>query len=276
MLDYDYEADLLAILQVVPKTRQTTIWSATMTTKVERLQKASLKDPERVEAHAQYSTVSTLTQQYVFIPLALKRVYLVHVLNLLAPKGYNTLVFCEACHLARKLCLILRKLGHRALPLYGQMTQDRRELSLGKFRTGNIKILVCTDVASRGLDIDLVDCVINFSLPLSVKDYIHRVGRTARAGRSGTAISFVTQYDVLQFQKIEKLIGLKMEEFPVDSTEAESIQERVGEAEKAATWEIKEELAKTGEDFSKKKKKKPGKEKTNSSSSQPKKKKKAK
>ncbi|MCL4114168.1 UNVERIFIED_CONTAM: hypothetical protein GTU68_064530 [Idotea baltica] len=95
-----------------------------------------------------------------------------------------------------KVCLLLRKLGHKAVSINGQMSQSRRLGSLARFKSKDAKILVATDVASRGLDIPEVDLVINYDLPLNPKDYVHRVGRTARAGRAGRALSMITQYDV--------------------------------------------------------------------------------
>ena len=105
-----------------------------------------------------------------------------------------------------KICLFLRKLGHKAVTINGQMSQSRRLGSLARFKSKDANILVATDVASRGLDIPEVDLVINYDLPLNPKDYIHRVGRTARAGRAGRSLSIVTQYDVELIQKIEYLI----------------------------------------------------------------------
>ena len=105
---------------------------------------------------------------------------------------------------------MLRTLGFGAIPIHGKMSQSKRVASLNKFKAGQRSILVATDVASRGLDIPSVDLVINFEIPRNSKDYVHRVGRTARAGRSGRAITFVTQYDVELYQRIEALLGKKL------------------------------------------------------------------
>lgn len=109
-----------------------------------------------------------------------------------------------------KVCLLLRKLGHKAVTVNGQMSQSRRLGSLARFKSNDANILVATDVASRGLDIPAVDLVINFDLPLNPKDYIHRVGRTARAGRAGRSLSIITQYDIELVQRIEHLIEKKL------------------------------------------------------------------
>lgn len=127
--------------------------------------------------------------------------------------GSEIIVFTLTCLSANKVCLLLRKLGHRVVTVNGQMSQQKRLGSLSRFKQREANILVATDVASRGLDIPAVDLVINYDLPMCPKDYIHRVGRTARAGRAGRAISFVTQYDIEECQKIESLIGKKLELF---------------------------------------------------------------
>ncbi|CAG8786707.1 9324_t:CDS:2, partial [Cetraspora pellucida] len=128
-------------------------------------------------------------------------------------------VSSKTCNDTQRLALLLRNLGFPAIPLHGQLSQSKRLGSLNKFKAGNRNILVATDVASRGLDIPLVDVVINYDIPLNSKDYIHRVGRTARAGRSGKSITLVTQYDVEFYQRIEQVIGKQMELFPVGSKE---------------------------------------------------------
>ena len=111
---------------------------------------------------------------------------------------------------------------------------------MNKFKSGERSILVATDVASRGLDIPSVDVVINYDVPQNSKDYVHRVGRTARAGRSGRAVTLVTQYDVEQFQKIEHLTEKKMEAFKAEREEVLILMERVSEAQRLATMQMKE------------------------------------
>ena len=120
------------------------------------------------------------------------------------------LVFVSTCNSAQRLTLMLRNLGLQAVCLHGQMSQPKRLGALNKFKSGAREILICTDVASRGLDIPSVDVVVNFDLPSHGKDYIHRVGRTARAGKSGRAIAVVTQYDVEVYQRLEVLLGRKV------------------------------------------------------------------
>jgi len=139
---------------------------------------------------------------------------------------------------------ILRHLGFKAISINGKLTQSNRIGALNKFKSGERNILVATDVASRGIDIPNVDLVINYDIPQQTKDYIHRVGRTARAGRTGKSITFVTQYDVENFQKIEHLIEKKMDLYESNENQVLTLHERVLEGIRFARQETKE-LAKT-------------------------------
>ena len=144
-----------------------------------------------------------------------------------------------------QITFILRHLGFKAISINGKMTQSNRIGALNKFKEGQRNILVATDVAGRGLDIPNVDLVINYDLPQQAKDYIHRVGRTARAGKSGRSISFVTQYDVENVQSIEHLIGKKLEQYETNEKEAIALYEKVLEAIRAAKNELKDLIKKT-------------------------------
>lgn len=167
-----------------------------------------------------------------------KDVYLVYLLNELASN--SIIVFTRTVHDSQRLTLMLRSLGFPAIPIHGQLSQSARLGALNKFRSGGRSILVATDVASRGLDIPLVDVVLNFDIPQSSKDYLHRVGRTARAGRAGKSITMVTQYDVELVQRIEKTTGKVMVEFPVQKEGVMLLMERVGEAQRLAVRELKD------------------------------------
>ena len=238
-MDLDFGTEIDKLLKVIPRERNTFLFSATMTTKVAKLQRASLTDPVKVEVSSKYATVSTLIQNYLFVPAKLKDTYLTYLLNDLA--GITAIVFVSTCANAQRLALMLRNLGFPAIPIHGQLTQAHRLGALNKFKTGDRNILIATDVASRGLDIPSVDVVINFDVPTHSKDYIHRVGRTARAGRSGKSVTLVTQYDIEMYQRIEELIGKKLELYPNVQDEAIAIlQERVQEAQRHAILQMKE------------------------------------
>ena len=237
LLNMDFEKELDIILNACPKERNTYLFSATMTSKVKKLQRASLTDPVKVEVSNKYGTVKTLVQQYLFIPAKHKDCYLAYVCNELA--GHSTIIFAATCATAQRLALLLRALGFPAIPLHGQLSQAKRLAALNKFKAGERSVLIATDVASRGLDIPAVDLVLNFELPANSKDYIHRVGRTARAGRAGRAVSFVTQYDVEIYQRIEHMLGQKLEAFDAPQEEALLLMERVGEAQRYASMEMR-------------------------------------
>ncbi|XP_076309062.1 putative ATP-dependent RNA helicase DDX47 isoform X2 [Tachypleus tridentatus] len=244
ILNMDFEQEIDKILKVIPRERNTFLYSATMTKKVQKLQRASVQDPVKVEVSTKYQTVEKLQQYYIFIPLKYKDVYLVHILNELA--GNSFMVFCSTCNNTQRTALMLRNLGFTAIPLHGQLSQARRLGSLNKFKSKDRSILIATDVASRGLDIPHVDVVVNFDIPTHSKDYIHRVGRTARAGRSGRAITFVTQYDVELYQRIEHLIGKKLPVYETEEQEVMVLMERTAEAQRYAKMEMKEVQDKKG------------------------------
>jgi len=238
ILNMDFEEEVDKILKVIPRERRTFLFSATMTKKVQKLHRASLVDPVRVEVSTKFQTVEQLQQYYIFIPVKYKDVYLVHILNEMA--GNSFMVFMATCNGTVRVALLLRNLGLDAIPLHGQMTQNKRLASLNKFKSKSRSILISTDVSSRGLDIPHVDVVINFDMPTHSKDYIHRVGRTARAGRSGKAITLVTQYDIELYQRIEQLIGKKLPLYQVEDDEVMCLQERVSEAQRLAKMNMKD------------------------------------
>ncbi|KAF8810118.1 ATP-dependent rRNA helicase RRP3 [Phlegmacium glaucopus] len=241
LLDMEFTEALDKILKLIPKERTTYLYSATMTTKVAKLQRASLTNPVRVEVSSKYQTVSTLLQYYLLMPLKEKEPYFVYLINTLAQN--SVIVFTRTKADAQRLAIILRILGFAAVPIHGDMSQSQRLGALGKFKSGSRKVLVATDIASRGLDIPSVDVVINYDVPQHSKDYIHRVGRTARAGRSGKSITLVTQYDVELVQRIEAVTKKKMELYETEAEDIATLKERVEEAGRAAKAELNETSA---------------------------------
>ena len=225
---------------VEPAGRRTMLFSATMSAKVEHLQRASLTSPVRVSvAASDHQTVATLRQSYIFIPHKHKDLYLVYLLagdRSHIGGGGNTggiIVFTRTVSETQRLSILLRTLGLSAVPIHGQLSQSSRLSALNRFKAGrsytsnnnsnndttsssisagSTDILVATDIAARGLDIPAVSAVINYDLPPDSKTYVHRVGRTARAGRAGAAVSFVTQYDVEIWLRIERALGRKVEQ----------------------------------------------------------------
>lgn len=169
-----------------------------MSSKVESLQRASLHDPVRISVKdTKYQTVKTLITNYIFIPHKHKDTYLIYLMAVEFP-GRSAVIFTRTVNETQRLAILLRTLGLGAIPLHGQLSQSNRLGALNKFKTGNRNILVATDVAARGLDIPNVDIVVNYDLPGDSKTYVHRVGRTARAGKSGRALNIVTQVSCFQ------------------------------------------------------------------------------
>ncbi|KAH8649900.1 ATP-dependent rRNA helicase RRP3 [Xylariales sp. PMI_506] len=238
LLDMDFGPILEKILKFLPRERRTFLFSATMSSKVESLQRASLRDPLRVSITTnKYQTVSTLLQNYIFIPHKHKDTYLIFLCNEFL--GKSAIIFTRTVWETQRISILLRALGFGAIPLHGQLSQSARLGALNKFKAGSRDILVATDVAARGLDIPAVDLVINLDLPQDSKTYVHRVGRTARAGKSGRAISIVTQYDIEIYKRIEAALGMEFSEYPAEKEEVMVFKVRVEEAQRGARMEMK-------------------------------------
>ena len=231
LLDGGFGSDLGVILAALPSKRQTLVFSATMTKNLEELQSMSFENecfhfdanPEQ-----ELAIVETVEQQYVFIPAKVKECYLVEILETLEPK--STIIFtatCEACQFVHEL---LAELEIDSAPLHSVLAQGKRMASLARFKSGLVNVLVATDVAARGLDIPQVDLVLNFDIPREPASYVHRVGRTARAGREGRALSLVTQYDIKLVLAIEEATGSKLVEHKV---EEEAVLRRMSRVSKA-------------------------------------------
>ncbi|CAM9020189.1 hypothetical protein WICANDRAFT_84558 [Wickerhamomyces anomalus NRRL Y-366-8] len=238
LLDMEFGPVLDRILKLIPRERTTYLFSATMTSKIEKLQRASLQNPVRVEVASKYSTVDTLIQTMMVVPDGYKNTYLVHCLNEFI--GKSIIVFTRTCAHAHRTAMLTRLLGFSSVPFHGQLTQQQRIGALNKFKAGEKKILICTDVAARGIDIPSVDVVINYDIPTDSKHYIHRVGRTARAGRSGKSISFVTQYDLEMFLRIEAVIQMKIPKEVPDRDIILSLHDTVDQATAEAIRKTKD------------------------------------
>ncbi|KAI8987716.1 P-loop containing nucleoside triphosphate hydrolase protein [Mycotypha africana] len=222
MLSPTFVSELEVILPLLPKQRQTLLFTATMTESILALRDAEEDPKKKPFVHVcdmSVSTVATLDQYYIFVPSQVKMVYLAHLLRTDDLKEKSVIIFCGRCSTAQLMTDTLKELGIRCTALHSEMTQQERLNSLGKFRAEVIKILISTDVGSRGLDIPSVECVLNYDIPRDPTDYIHRVGRTARAGRGGKAISIVAEKDIQLVQAIEARIGKQMEKYDVDENE---------------------------------------------------------
>ena len=185
-----------------------------MTSKIDKLQRASLTNPVKCAVSNKYQTVDTLVQTLIVVPGGLKDTYLVYLLNEFI--GKTTIIFTRTKANAERISGLCNLLEFNATALHGDLNQNQRTGALDLFKAGRKSILVATDVAARGLDIPSVDIVINYDIPVDSKSYIHRVGRTARAGRSGKSISLVSQYDLELILRIEEVLGKKLPKESVD------------------------------------------------------------
>ncbi|CED84413.1 atp-dependent rrna helicase rrp3 [Phaffia rhodozyma] len=239
LLDMDFGPSITEILKHIPRKRQTFLFSATKTVKVDALKRASLSNPVSVNVVAKYSTPATLRQQYVSSPATEKDVHLVYLASQFPDE--STIIFTTKVTEAQRLTFMLKELGFPVVSLHGQMAQPDREVALKSFKKGRKRILIATDLAGRGLDMTTaVDLVINFSLPQTPNDYIHRVGRTARAGRTGRSITVLTEFDIQDLKSIESATGVRMDEFKVDEPTVGLLKERVGEASRISAREMRE------------------------------------
>ena len=205
MLALGFLEEVEAILAEMPEQRQVAFFSATMPPRIAALTQKYLRDPERVVIESTGRTVSTTNQTYYEVPPGRKLDVLGRVLAMETPGP--TIIFCRTRQETNDVAEALRARGHNAEPLHGDMNQPERDRVMLRFREGRADILVATDVAARGLDIETVTHVINFDIPWDVEQYIHRVGRTGRAGRAGDAITLVTGRERQQIKFIERFIG---------------------------------------------------------------------
>ncbi|XP_058676994.1 probable ATP-dependent RNA helicase DDX49 [Ammospiza caudacuta] len=214
----DFSADLELILGAVPARRQTLLFSATLTGTLCQLRGLAANSPFFWEASAPVRTVEGLEQRYLLVPEALKDAYLVHLVQSFQDQheDWAIIIFTKTCKDCQVLNMMLRKFSFPSVALHSMMKQKQRFAALAKFKSSIFKILIATDVAARGLDIPAVQVVINHNTPGLPKIYIHRVGRTARAGRKGMAITLVTQYDIHLVHAIEEEIKLQLPEFSVE------------------------------------------------------------
>ena len=203
MLDMGFIHDVKRVIAKLPATRQSLLFSATMPPDVERLAGGILKTPERVEVTPQATTVERIEQRVLFVDSADKRALLADVLK--DPAIARALVFTRTKHGANRVAEQLDKLGVAADAIHGNKSQSARQRALDDFRRGKTRVLVATDIAARGIDIDGITHVINYELPNVPESYVHRIGRTARAGADGIALSFCDGSERAFLKDIEKL-----------------------------------------------------------------------
>ncbi len=219
MLDMGFVPDVTRIINLLPQQRQSLLFSATFSEEIKKLADKMLKSPVLIEVAKRNTVVDTITHRVHPVAVDAKRALLV---KLLRSSDFNqVLVFTRTKIETNKLARELQRAGIAADSIHGDKSQQDRLKALEAFKDGTVLVLVATDVAARGLDIDDLPHVINFELPHTPEDYIHRIGRTGRAGKQGTAISLVSAHEVQYLVDIEKLIKIEVEQVIVPGFEPE-------------------------------------------------------
>ena len=209
MLDLGFIDDIRHIQTLLPLKRQTLMFSATFSKAIKSLAQGMLNDPQLIEVTAVNSAVDTVTQKIHPVDKELKTAVLIHLIK--SNKWQQVLVFSKTKRGADSLVVELQNAGISAESIHSNRTQHARTRALAGFKEGSICVLVATDIASRGIDIEQLPCVINVELPYVPEDYVHRIGRTGRANTSGLAVSLFSEEEYKQLQAIERLLGRKFE-----------------------------------------------------------------
>ncbi|CAL5071598.1 unnamed protein product [Urochloa decumbens] len=251
VLDVNFEEELRVIFGCLPKKRQTFLFSATMSDNLRSLLQLSGNKSYFFEAYEGFKTVETLKQQYIHLPNEGKELHLSYLLSKMKDKEdpihrigdpiRSAIVFVSKCSTCLRLDLLLEELGHPAVSLHSLKSQAQRLSALNRFKSGQVPVLLATDVGSRGLDIQTVDLVINYDIPWCSRDYIHRVGRTARASRGGLAISFITQKDICLLHEIEDIVGKQLEAFECSDKEVNKDITKVFKARRLVKMKMDDE-----------------------------------
>lgn len=229
MLDMGFVNDVKRIIKLIPERRQSLFFSATMPKTILELANSILTTPKKVEVTPVSSTAEKISQGIYFVDQAKKNDLLVHVLQDKTIK--SALVFTRTKHGADKVVKLLQKLNIKAEAIHGNKSQNHRQRALSNFKGGSTRVLVATDIAARGIDIDELAFVVNFEIPNIPETYVHRIGRTGRAGASGQAISFCDIEERAYLRDIQKLIGLEIpvvseHPFPAENKPAPGVAQK--------------------------------------------------
>lgn len=240
MLDMGFIHDIRRILKLLPAKRQTLFFSATMPPEIETLANSMLTHPEKVEVTPASSTVDTISQSVYFVEKKEKKDLLIHLLK--NPAIESVLIFTRTKYGADKLARTLSKSGIRAEAIHGNKSQNARQRALTGFKNHELRVLIATDIAARGIDVDQLSHVINYELPNIPETYVHRIGRTGRAGHDGIALSFCESEELPYLKDIQKLIGKSIpviKEHPFVTADGLKAQKIKTEEIKAKTKENK-------------------------------------
>lgn len=217
MLDMGFIHDIRRIIKMLPKKRQTLLFSATFSDEIRQLAKTFLFKPVEVSVSAPNTTVDSVSQRLIAVEKADKTAVLTHLIQ--ENDWFQVLVFSRTKHGANKLAKKLNARGIEASAIHGNKSQGARTKALADFKQGKCRVLVATDIAARGIDIDQLPHVVNFDLPQVAEDYVHRIGRTGRAGATGEAISLVSHDEFKMLRDIERLIKKKIPREELDGFE---------------------------------------------------------
>lgn len=237
MLDMGFIHDIKRILPLLPKKRQSLFFSATMPPEIERLAGTILHDPQKVEVTPASSTVEKIDQSVYFVEKAEKVSLLTHLLK--DSSLESVLVFTRTKHGADKVARVLAKANIGAEAIHGNKSQTARQRALTNFKDHTTRVLIATDIAARGIDVDHLSHVINYELPNVPETYVHRIGRTGRAGRSGVAYSFCDAEEVPYLKDIQKLIGKQIPVAGGNEFETADVKAAVAEKKEAIREESK-------------------------------------
>lgn len=207
MLDMGFIADIRRLLPMLPVKRQTLFFSATMPKDIVNLSKSILSNPTRVEVTPVSSAVDTVEQCVYFVEKPEKKKLLI---SLLKQEKKSVLVFSRTKHGADNISRLLKKSGIKSEAIHGDKSQGQRQRALSNFKAGTTRVMVATDIAARGIDIQELEIVINYDLPDVAETYVHRIGRTGRAGHLGTAVTFCSEEEQPKIREIQGLIGKKI------------------------------------------------------------------
>jgi ATP-dependent RNA helicase RhlE len=236
MLDMGFIRDIRRIIELLPKQRQNLLFSATFSNDIKQLADGLLKDPALIEVARRNAAAELVRQLVYLVKQDKKRALLAHLIK--SQNLTQVLVFCRTKHGANRLANLLTRDGIHASAIHSNKTQSARETALADFKTGDTRVLVATDIAARGLDIEDLPHVVNFEVPHVPEDYVHRIGRTGRAGAEGDAISLVAPEEVKLLKEIEKLLKrpIKQADIPgFDDVVATEIEAKPSRASRSIT-----------------------------------------
>ena len=236
MLNMGFREDMELILGQIPGEHQTALFSATMPQPILDITNRFQKDAKMVKVAAKELTIPLVSQRYYRVRSEYKDAACVRLLQYYQPK--LCLIFCNTKRKVDELAEVLKQQGYQAEGLHGDMSQHQRDVAMNRFRNGSTNILIATDVAARGIDVDDVEAVINYDIPQDIEYYVHRIGRTGRAGRKGRSFTFANNHEMYKIREIERVCRTKVEEKKLPG--ASKVMRAKADKYLAQAWELHE------------------------------------